>query len=201
MVQAIAAENSLDYDYAIDCWERVLQRNSNFDAAYVGIGNALYRSADYAEALEYYEKAYDTTNWSESYKMVRKDWMSVWLLPVVALIILLIVLVVKFLGWAAKVKSGDITSLTDELPDKRASSGGPKFNRNATANNTFGIGQVLLVQYVTYEYGKLSSLPASGVRNTGFIYVKSISPVPTSASSLPKTSTITMDVYWSKPMN
>ena len=103
LIQAIAAENSLDYDYAIQCWEKVLQRNSNFDAAYVGIGNALYRSADYTEALEYYEKAYDTQNWSESYKMVRKDWMSVWLLPVVALIIVLIVLIVKFLGWAAKV--------------------------------------------------------------------------------------------------
>ena len=103
LIQAIAAENSLDYDFAIECWEKVLQRNSNFDAAYVGIGNALYRSADYEEALEYYEKAYDTTNWSESYKMVRKDWMSVWLLPVVGLIIVLIVLLTKFLGWAAKV--------------------------------------------------------------------------------------------------
>ena len=103
LIQAIAAENSLDYDYAIQCWEKVLQRNSNFDAAYVGIGNALYRSADYEEALEYYEKAYDTTNWSESYKMVRKEWMSVWLLPVVGLIILLVVLITKFLGWAAKV--------------------------------------------------------------------------------------------------
>ena len=103
LIQAIAAENSLDYDFAIQCWEKVLQRNSNFDAAYVGIGNALYRSADYAEALEYYEKAYDTSNWSEAYKMVRKEWMSVWLLPVVALIIVLIVLIVKFLGWAAKV--------------------------------------------------------------------------------------------------
>ena len=103
LIQAIAAENSLDYDYAIQCWEKVLQRNSNFDAAYVGIGNALYRSADYEEALEYYEKAYDTTNWSESYKMVRKEWMSVWLLPIVGLIIVLVVLIIKFLGWAAKV--------------------------------------------------------------------------------------------------
>ncbi len=103
LIHAIAAENSLDYDYAIECWEQVLQRNSNFDAAYVGIGNALYRSADYQEALEYYEKAYDTENWSESYKMVRKDWMSVWMLPVVAIIIVLIVLILKFLGWAAKV--------------------------------------------------------------------------------------------------
>jgi hypothetical protein len=104
-------------------------------------------------------------------------------------------------AWEQKVKTNDITSLTDELPDKRASSGGPKFTLSNPANNGFTIGSVLLVQYVTYEYGKLSSLPESGVRNTGFIYVKSISPEPTSASNLPKTSTITMDVYWSKPMN
>ena len=103
LIQAISAENSLDYAYAIECWEKVLQRNSNFDAAYVGIGNALYRRADYKESLEYYEKAYDTTNWSESYKMVRKDWISVWLLPVVAGIIVLALLIIKFLGWAAKV--------------------------------------------------------------------------------------------------
>ena len=104
-------------------------------------------------------------------------------------------------AWEQKVKTNDITSLTDELPDKRASSGGPKFTLSNPANNGFTIGSVLLVQYVTYEYGQLKSLPASGVRNTGFIYVKSISPEPTSASNLPKTSTITMDVYWSKPMN
>lgn len=105
------------------------------------------------------------------------------------------------LGWAAKVKANEVTSLVDELPDKRASSGGPKFNRNATANNQFGVGQVMLVQYVTYEYGKLSSLPESGVRNTGFIYVKSMSPEATADQNLPKTTTLTLDIYWSKPLN
>jgi len=103
LLQAIAAENSLDYTYAIECWEAVLQRNSNFDAAYVGIGNALYRSGKYAESLEYYETAYDTENWSESYQQVRKEWMADWFLLIVALIILLLVGVVKFFGWAAKV--------------------------------------------------------------------------------------------------
>jgi hypothetical protein len=104
-------------------------------------------------------------------------------------------------GWAAKVKSGDISSLTDELPDKRASSGGPKFTLSNPANNGFAIGSVLLVQYITYECGQLKTSSNSEIRNTGFIYVKSINPEPTSASNLPKTSTITMDVYWSKPMN
>jgi hypothetical protein len=103
LIEAIAAENDLDYTYAIECWEKILQRNNNFDAAYVGIGNALYRSAKYEEALSYYESAYDTENWSEAYKMVRKEWMSVWFLPIVAIIIVLIVAIIKFLGWAAKV--------------------------------------------------------------------------------------------------
>ncbi|MBR3895367.1 MAG: YIP1 family protein [Clostridia bacterium] len=103
LLSAIAAENSLDYNYAIACWEKVLQRNSNFDAAYVGIGNALYRSGDFKEALEYYETAYDVENWSNSYKEVRKEWMSSWFILMLVGIIVGIVLVVKFFGWAAKV--------------------------------------------------------------------------------------------------
>ena len=103
LLEAIGAENSLDYDYAISCWEQVLQRNSNFDAAYVGIGNALYRSGEYEESLEYFETAYDTSNWSNSYIEVRKEWMSTWFIPIVVLIIVAIVLVVKFFGWTAKV--------------------------------------------------------------------------------------------------
>ena len=103
LIDAIAAENSLQFDDAIECWERVLQRNSNFDAAYIGIGNALYRSARYEEAMEYYEAAYDTENWSEAYKMVRKEWMSKWLIPIIIVLIAIIVLFIKFLAWAAKV--------------------------------------------------------------------------------------------------
>ncbi len=103
LLQAIAAENSLDYNYAIECWESVLQNNTNFDAAYVGIGNALYRSGKYEESLEYFELAYDTSNWSNSYKEVRKEAMATWFIPIVILIIAVLVAVVKFFGYAAKV--------------------------------------------------------------------------------------------------
>lgn len=103
LIEAISAENSLDYDYAIECWNSVLQRNTNFDAAYVGIGNALYRSGKYQESLEYYETAFDTANWSESYKQVRKEWMADYFLLMLVAIIAVIVLVVKFFSWAAKV--------------------------------------------------------------------------------------------------
>ena len=103
LIEAIAAENSLDYNYAIRCWEAVLQRNSNFDAAYVGIGNAHYRSGEYKEALASYEIAYETKGWSDSYKEVRKEAMSTWFIPILLLIIAAIVAVIKFFGWAAKV--------------------------------------------------------------------------------------------------
>ncbi len=103
LIEAITAENSLDYVYAIECWEKVLQRNSNFDAAYVGIGNSLYRDANYEEAMKQYEYAYDTENWSNAYKEVRKIWMADWLIPLVLVLVLLIIAVVKFFGWAAKV--------------------------------------------------------------------------------------------------
>ena len=103
LIQAISAQNSLDYDEAIDCWKEVLQRNSNFDAAYVGIGNAMYRSGSYKDALAMYEVAYDTANWSEAYKEVRKEWMSKWFLLVIVLIVGVIVGVIKWFQYAAKV--------------------------------------------------------------------------------------------------
>ena len=103
LLEAIAAENSLDYTYAIQCWRSVLQHNSNFDAAYVGIGNALYRSGEYEASLEYYETAYDTGNWSNSYREVRKEWMSDYFLLLILIIVVALVAVIKFFGYAKKV--------------------------------------------------------------------------------------------------
>ena len=103
LLEAIAAENSLDYSHAIACWEKVLQRNANFDTAYVGIGNAMFRSGEYEESLLYFETAYDTENWSNSYKEVRKEWMSNWFFVMIAAIVLAIVLVIKGFAAAAKI--------------------------------------------------------------------------------------------------
>ena len=103
LLEAISAENSLDYTYAIQCWRSVLQHNSNFDAAYVGIGNALYRSGEYEASLEYYETAYDTGNWSNSYREVRKEWMSDYFLLLILIIVVVLVAVIKFFGYAKKV--------------------------------------------------------------------------------------------------
>lgn len=103
LIDAIRAQNSLDYDEAILRWKAVLQQNTNFDAAYIGIGNAMYRNGSYKDALDMYEVAYDTENWSEAFKEVRKEWMSKWFLLVIVLIVAVIVGVIKWFRYAAKV--------------------------------------------------------------------------------------------------
>lgn len=103
IIEALRAENHNDFDFAVECWKGVLQRNSNYDAAYVGIGNALYRNGEYKEALDYYEAAYDTANWSISWTEVRREWMSKFLIVFVAILVLVIFAWSKFMKFAKKV--------------------------------------------------------------------------------------------------
>ena len=103
LIDAIAAEATQDFELAINLWTDVLKRNSNFDSAYVGIGQAMYRNKDYANSLSYFEAAYDTDNWSNSYKEIRKEWMSTYFLVLILLIVGLIVLVVLFFKWMGKI--------------------------------------------------------------------------------------------------
>ncbi len=103
LLDAIQAEGKQDFDLAINLWTEVLKRNSNFDSAYVGIGQAMYRNKDYANSLSYFESAYDTVNWSNSYKEIRKEWMSTYFLLLLLIIVALIVGVVAFFRWMAKI--------------------------------------------------------------------------------------------------
>ena len=105
LLSAIAAESTQDFDLAINLWTEVLKRNSNFASAYVGIGQAMYRNKDYANSLSYFESAYDTTNWSNSYKEIRKEWMSNYFLVLIAIILALIIGVLFFFKWMNKINS------------------------------------------------------------------------------------------------
>ena len=103
LLQAIKAESTQDFELAINLWTEVLKRNSNFDSAYVGIGQAMYRNKDYVNSLTYFESAYETENWSASYKEIRKEWMSTYFLVMILLIVALLVGVVLFFKWMAKI--------------------------------------------------------------------------------------------------
>jgi tetratricopeptide (TPR) repeat protein len=110
LINALHNQNERNYDAAIDDWREILKRNSNFDAAYIGIGNALYREHKLTEALEYYEAAYDTENYSVAYKDLRKEWLAswIWLIPIV--VIAICIACSKFLKYADKVNKRASTS-------------------------------------------------------------------------------------------
>ncbi|MBQ4592626.1 MAG: YIP1 family protein [Clostridia bacterium] len=103
LLAALEHDNNRMYDATIDDWTEILKRNNNFDAAYIQIGKALYRQGEYEQAMDYYKSAYETENYSEAYKEVRKQWANsfFWMIPIV--IVVVCILIAKFFGFAAKV--------------------------------------------------------------------------------------------------
>ncbi|MBQ8818209.1 MAG: YIP1 family protein [Clostridia bacterium] len=110
LINALHNQNQRSYDRAIDDWMEILKRNSNFDAAYIGIGNALYRSNDLEEALEYYKAAYDTENYSVAYKDLRKEWLSNYIILIPIVVIAVAIAWSKLLKHAKKVNKRVATS-------------------------------------------------------------------------------------------
>ena len=102
IINALKNENDNNYSGSIDYWQEVLTRNNNFDLAYIGIGKALLNQGHYKEAQEMLSKAYETDNYSVAFNEIRKDVIGTWLLLIVAGVVLLVVLVVMFLGYAKK---------------------------------------------------------------------------------------------------
>lgn len=120
LLDAIKANNDRRYEEASENWQKILQRNNNFDSAYVGLGKAAYRSGDWEGAMEYYKACYDTADYSDAFKMWRKDWVSkyIWTIPLA--IILIILIVGKTFGHAGKVNrrvavSGEKRKFSHEL--------------------------------------------------------------------------------------
>lgn len=86
--EAIITHNSGKYEEAKVLWKKVVSYNSAFYIAYVGMGKAEMRKATdssisseeslkhYEQALEYFEIANETTNYSKAFKELQKQSMS-----------------------------------------------------------------------------------------------------------------------------
>ncbi len=102
---AAAIQNTEDkqYDLAVNYYVSILQRNNNYDAAYVGIADSLYRDGKYDQAMKYYKYAYNTEDYSEAFQSYRKEWMEkyLWVIPVVLFAVIFGLM--KFFGYANKV--------------------------------------------------------------------------------------------------
>lgn len=84
---AAAIQNTEDkqYEKAVDYYVNILQRNNNYDAAYIGIARSLYQDGEFVQAMKYYKYAYNTEDYSKAYQSYRKAWMEerLWLIAIV----------------------------------------------------------------------------------------------------------------------
>ena len=120
LIEALKNQNDRNYGKAKEDWEKILQKNNNFDAAYVGIGKSLYREGKWEEAMDYFKSAYNTTDWSLAFKQHRKELVSKYIYLIPIILIAIIFAVVKFFGYAGKVNkkvavSGQKRTLWQEI--------------------------------------------------------------------------------------
>ena len=85
LITALEHANNRLYSLAEEDWKAILQRNNNFDAAYIGLGQAYYRMGKWQTAMDYFKIAYATEEYSEAFSELRKDWVSryIWVIPIV----------------------------------------------------------------------------------------------------------------------
>ena len=111
LISALEEENNRNYTAAVDAWQDVLMYNSNFDTAYIGVGKSLHRNGNYEKAMEYFEAAFDSTNYSNSYREVRKQWISgkTWFIPnllvIVGVVAIAVFALLKGMKYAGKLNS------------------------------------------------------------------------------------------------
>lgn len=103
LVEVLKLQRDRQYDKAAEHWENILQRNSNFDMSYIGIGQSLASQEKYKEAMASYQYAYDTEHYSEAYQHVRKAWVEKYALIVPVVVIAFFYLLAKLFGYAKKV--------------------------------------------------------------------------------------------------
>ncbi len=103
LISAQRNSNIRNYDAAVDDFNAILQRNNNYDAAYIGIGKACYRAGDWQGAMENFKVAYDVDNYSNAFKMYRQQWVSKYVLIIPVVVIVFAFVLVKFLQYAGKV--------------------------------------------------------------------------------------------------
>ena len=103
LLEAIRMTEAKQYEKSVDYYISILQRNNNYDTAYVGIGQSRYRDGQYLVAMQYFKYASDVDDYSDAYKMYRKEWMEtyLWIIPIAVFLILFGI--IKFFKFANKV--------------------------------------------------------------------------------------------------
>ena len=92
VMNALLSYNRGLYDDAVKYYNEVLEMNSSFVKAYVGLGKIAQREQKFEEALEYFEIANYKPGYSEVFWELRDNWMSKYMLIAMVVIVLLLVM-------------------------------------------------------------------------------------------------------------
>ncbi len=112
IAQALKHTDDREYSLALSDWEAIRKSNNNFDSAYRGIANNLYRQGHYEESLMYYEAIGETQGYSDSFKAMRKEWVEKYVFVVIIVVVVLCILLAKFFKYVGKKNEEGITKLT-----------------------------------------------------------------------------------------
>ena len=108
LIQALKNQRDRLFDKSESDWKEILQRNGNFDQSYIGIGKSLHSQEKYEEAMEMFKAAYDTTNYSESWQQVRKEWVEDYIIVIPIVLIVFFVALSKIFKYANKVNDAGL---------------------------------------------------------------------------------------------
>lgn len=119
LIDVLRLQRERLYDVAAERWQNILQKNSNYDLSYIGIGKSLYRQGDFEGAMASYKYAYDTDNYSEAWSQVRKNWVEKYALVVPLVVVVFFILIAKIFGYAKKVNTaGQVTKAKRSLKEE-----------------------------------------------------------------------------------
>lgn len=92
----LSLENG-DYDQSIESWEALLDKNTNNELVYYGMGRVYDEEKNYEKAMEYFKLAKDQESYSYAFKEYRKDMIQENFLPMFGIgAVLIAVLVVAY---------------------------------------------------------------------------------------------------------
>ncbi len=105
LIAALKNDNDRNYTDSILYWQKILEANNNFDAAYIGIGKALYNNGQYDEALPYLEAAKETTVYAQTLSAKSQAKIiehPIYPILMIALVVVLLVLFIKLMAYAKR---------------------------------------------------------------------------------------------------
>lgn len=100
--ETVVLEQGHKYSELNALWDKILEKNNNFDLAYYSIGKNYLEQKDYSSAMECFELINNTTYYSKALQGQREEILNKWFILVPIVVVLICVIVVKLFGAAKK---------------------------------------------------------------------------------------------------